>query len=397
MSASYLATSTRSPAALANRLAAFSVARDDNDRRKACSEGWKLTDSIVTETATRIFADLADPQTVNRASDGTWKAPLWAKLAEAGLPLAWVPGDLGGAGADVADGFEMARIAGQYASPVPVAETLLAGWLLAQGKIASPAGVMAVAPCRPRDRVSVGADGKLVGRARAVPFGRDAAHFAVLVQAGSSCKVALVDAKACRIGEGKSLAHDPVGDVTFDGVTPRAIADAPNGLDQSKLMLMGAAVRAIETAGALQAVLQMSTQYAQERVAFGKPIGKFQAVQHNLARLAGEAAAAMTAAGSAADAIASVGGDPALFDEAIFLEAAAARIRSAEAATEGSAISHQVFGAIGFTREHVLHRFTMRMLSWRDDFGNESQWALDLGNRIAAKGADELWPFLSTR
>ena len=47
----------------------------------------------------------------------------------------------------------------------------------------------------------------------------------------------------------------------------------------------------------------------------------------------------------------------------MFLEAAAAKIRSAEAAAEGSAIAHQVFGAIGFTQEHVLHRFTLRMLS----------------------------------
>ena len=53
-------------------------------------------------------------------------------------------------------------------------------------------------------------------------------------------------------------------------------------------MLMGCVVRAVETAGALEAVLDMSVRYANERVAFERPIAKFQAVQHNLARLAGE-------------------------------------------------------------------------------------------------------------
>ena len=356
-----------------------------------------MTDSIVTETATRIFTDLADPQSINRAKTTDWKGAVWDRLAEAGLPLAWVSEDLGGAGATVADGFEVARIAGQFASPVPIVETLLAGWLLTQAGIASPLGRMVVAPCRTRDRLMINAQGKLSGRARAVPFARDASHVAVLAHDARGPCVALIETSAVLIGEGRSLAGDAVGDVTFDAVTPRALKPAPPALDQTKLMMMGAVARAVETAGALQVILQMSTQYAQERVAFGKPIGKFQAVQHNLARLAGEASAALTAAGSAAEAFAAVDGDPARFDEGLYLEAASARIRCAEAATEGTAIAHQVFGAIGFTKEHILHRYTMRLLSWRDDFGNESQWALDLGNLIAAKGADELWPLMASR
>ena len=97
--------------------------------------------------------------------------------------------------------------------------------------------------------------------------------------------------------------------------------------------------------------------------------------------------------GSAADAIAQAG----KFDDNVFLEVGSAKIRTAEAAAEGSAIAHQVFGAIGFTQEHVLHRFTLRMLSWRDDFGNESYWAAELGKRAACRGADEFWPLVASR
>ena len=81
----------------------------------------------------------------------------------------------------------------------------------------------------------------------------------------------------------------------------------------------------------------------------------------------------------------------------VLLEAASAKIRCAEAAQEGAAIAHQVHGAIGFTKEHILHRFTLRLLSWRDDFGNESHWAVALGNLVAARGADDLWPLVASR
>lgn len=348
--------------------------------------------SIVADTATRIFADLADPQTVNRAKDASWKASLWRALTDAGLTLAWIPEEKGGAGASAADAFEVARIAGRFAAPVPVAETLLAGWMLARAGISSPDGAMTIAPARPGDRVTFGSDGTLRGRARGVPFAGEAQHLAVYAMGAAGATVALVDAKACRITESGGLG-DGVSVVTFDGAEPAETAPAPAGLDQTALMLMGGTIRSVQIAGALEAILAMSVQYANERVAFERAIGKFQAVQHNLARLAGEVAAAMTASGSAADAIGSVD----IFGDAIFLEAASAKIRSAEAATEGAAIAHQVFGAIGFTQEHVLHRFTLRLLGWRDDFGNESYWAAELGKRVAQRGADGFWPLVASR
>ena len=62
------------------------------------------SDNIVVETAEKIFADLADAQTINHDKKGEWKAPLWKALTEAGLPLAWVGEDCGGSGASLAEG-----------------------------------------------------------------------------------------------------------------------------------------------------------------------------------------------------------------------------------------------------------------------------------------------------
>ncbi len=351
------------------------------------------SENIVVDTAEKIFADLADAQTINRDNKGSWKAPLWQALTEAGLPLAWVPEDCGGSGASMAEGFGVLSAAGRFAIAVPLAETMVAGWLLAQAKIASPEGAMTVAPASPKDRIASNPDGTLSGRARGVPFARDARHIAVLAQGAGGLSVALVDASACRIEAGLNLANDGNDTVTFDNVQPVAIKPAPKGLDQNALMLMGGVARSLQIAGSLESMLEVSVRYSNERVAFEKKISKFQAVQHNLARLAGESAAALAAATSAADAIA----NSTSFNDEVFLEAVSAKIRCSEAAEKGSAIAHQVHGAIGFTIEHILHRYSLRALAWRDDFGSESYWAVELGKLVAARGADELWPLVASR
>jgi len=351
------------------------------------------SDQIIAEAAARIFADLADPQTINHAANGAWKAPLWRALAEAGLPLAWVPEELGGSGAGLSAGFAILGVAGRFALAVPLAETLAAGWLLARAGLAAPATPMSLAPVRPRDRLTIDRDGKLSGRAVGVPFARDTQHIAVLADGGPQLIVALAATEDCRLGEAHNLAGDAADVVTFERVKPVRSAPAPDGFDRTALLLMGATIRSVETAGALEAILSLAAGYANERVAFERRIGKFQAVQQNLARLAGEVAAALAVAGSAADTIARAE----TFDEAVLLEAASAKIRTGEAATEGAAIAHQVFGAIGFTQEHILHRFTLRMLAWRDDFGNESYWAAELGKHVARRGADEFWPLVASR
>ena len=351
------------------------------------------SENIVAETAERIFSDLADAQTVNNSKDSSWKAPLWLALTEAGLPLSWVPKACDGSGASIAEGFSVLSSAGRFAVSVPLAETMLAGWLLAQAGIASPPDAMTVAPTSPKDRITANADGTLSGRARGVPFAREAGHIAVLAIGAGGPAIARVDAADCRFETGRNLADDGSDTVTFNEVKPAALRPAPQGFTQRSLLLMGAVARSLQIAGALESMLDVSVHYANERVAFEKKISKFQAVQHNLAKLAGEAAAALAAASSAADAIS----NDTAFDDAVFLEAASAKIRCAEAAEKGAAIAHQVHGAIGFTLEHILHRYSLRALAWRDDFGHDSYWAVELGKLVAARGADELWPLVASR
>jgi len=342
-----------------------------------------------------MFANLADPQTIVQKRSDAWKNTLWSSLQEIGLNVAWVSESLGGGGASLSEGFDVIRETGRAALAAPLAETLLAGWLLACARVAAPSGPMSVAPVRPKDHLILDEAGRINGRARRVPFAREAEHLAVIASGPDGLVVALVRRTDCKLNFGENLSGEPRDTVEFENVLPMACEKALELGQRGKdaLLFMGAAVRAQQIAGALDKVLELTVRYSMERVAFGKPISKFQAVQHNLARLGGEVAAAAAAAASAADAIAETGLD----GEAALLEIAAAKIRSGEAAEAGSGIAHQVHGAIGYTDEHVLHRFTLRMLSWRDEVGDETFWCLKLGEFIAARGSAELWPLLASR
>ncbi|MGY4283790.1 alkylation response protein AidB-like acyl-CoA dehydrogenase [Bradyrhizobium sp. LM2.7] len=179
-----------------------------------------------------------------------------------------------------------------------------------------------------------------------MPFAKAAKHFAVLVHGKDGVLIALVDATKARIEAGLNVGYDHSDTVTLDKVQPVAIKSAPKGFDKTALMLMGGVARSLQIAGALEAMLDMSVRYSNERVAFEKKISKFQAVQHNLARLAGESAAALAAATSAADAIASAKS----FDDEVYLEAASAKIRCAESC--GKRRRHR---ASGVRRDRLHH------------------------------------------
>ncbi len=346
------------------------------------------SDNLIVDTTTRIFQDLADPQTVNLAADDAWQGELWSSLEEMGLTRTWVPDDLGGAGATIVDAFEVLRVAGAFAVTVPLAETLIAGFALSRAGLETPLGPLSVVPAEAG--VQIEANGTLTGTVHRVAFASRAEHLAVECENDGSVLVALVRRDACEVTPGLSLAKEPADSVCFDGATP--IATGTLSPQAPHVYPVGAAVRAMQMAGALQAVLDISVNYATERVAFERPIGKFQAVQHNLARLAGEVAAANASANSVAFALENA----TTYDDGLFIEVASSKIRVGEAAHEGAMIGHQAHGAIGFTQEHILHRYTHRLWSWRDDFGDENYWATRLGSHFAAQGAERLWPTLTS-
>ncbi len=203
------------------------------------------SETLVVETAARVLADLADPQTIVLKRDDAWKVPLWSSLQEIGLDLAWVSEAAGGAGASLADGFGIIREAGRAALAVPLAETLLAGWLLDRAGLTAPGGSITVAPVRPKDHLILDKAGRISGRARMVPFASDVEHIVVLATADDGAAVALVRSADCKLKAGKSLAGDARDAVEFTNVLPvhSARVKGSGAREKDVLLLMGAAAR----------------------------------------------------------------------------------------------------------------------------------------------------------
>jgi acyl-CoA dehydrogenase len=142
-------------------------------------------------------------------------------------------------------------------------------------------------------------------------------------------------------------------------------------------------LRSAQISGAMRRALAMSLEHARTRQQFGRPIAKFQAVQHMLADAAGHVAITAALVDNAAEAWGR---------EDFVLRAALAKARAGAAAGPVAAIAHQVHAAMGFTQAHDLHFFTRRLWAWRDEFGSDAHWQGWLGRRVCAAGGAALWP-----
>jgi alkylation response protein AidB-like acyl-CoA dehydrogenase len=336
---------------------------------------------LLLRTAERIFCDIVSSERLAAAERGIWDAEGWRMIDEAGLPLALVPEERGGIGFPPADALAVLRVAGAFALPFPLPETMIANRLLALAGLPLPDGIFSVATGGVADALSITRDSggwRVSGRLTRVPWGRSAGH--VVTMAGDA--ILCLPRKVLRVSEGASLAGEPRDDLVVEGwLTADLVTDAPapGGL----VRLAGAAVRSIALAGAVQRMLEMTTAYAGERVQFGRAIGKFQTIQQYLATFAGHAAATAAAADLAAQALAA---------DLPVLPIAIAKARAGEAAGAAAALAHQIHGAIGLTYEHALQHLTRRVWSWRDEFGSEAEWAALIGQQVCRAGAEGLWP-----
>ena len=138
-------------------------------------------DSVLVDTVTRIFSELSTPTVISQAEEGEPAEQLWNALCESAVPWAWVPEEYGGVGASVADGAAILRLAGKYAAPVPVCETLIASWLLAEAGCEVPLTSLTVAPVNTAESLSLTPNGRLNGVAYRVPYATEAERIIVAV------------------------------------------------------------------------------------------------------------------------------------------------------------------------------------------------------------------------
>jgi acyl-CoA dehydrogenase len=311
--------------------------------------------TMLSDMANGLFAELGHKAEL---------AQSWPRIEELGLTSLLISESHGGFGGNWDDARVVFRLAGYHALALPVAEAVIAR------HIAEPYGFVG------RGTIASASEGQLdEGRFTGTVSGAVASADATYLVAPACDGGALIlNTAAGELTEHHTLSGEARD--TWRFVQAPAISTAAD------VILLGAFARTAQIAGALDAALSISVGYVNERKQFGRPLAKFQAVQQNLALFAGEAAAANCAAVGAAQALDLVRGDYAV---------AAAKLRANRAVGTGTAIAHQVHGAIGFTQEYHLHPLTRRLWSWRSEFGGDSHWSAVLGTRVVRAGADRFW------
>ena len=312
----------------------------------------------------RLLADASTPQAVRAIEAGGSADALWAAVEASGFLDALVPEGQGGFGLPLAEVFGLVVAAGRHATPVPFGHTMLARSALAQAGARIPREPIAIASIAEED------NGRIV--LRQTPHALVARWFIaplhdrwlLLDKAQARCTPSGIHGSLHADLEWESGAA-----AAFTSRMPITWHDA------------GAIIAAAQIAGAMERVLEMTLQFANDRVQFGRPIGKFQAIQHQLAVMAENVAAARMAAQ-----IGFSGG--AAWPTP--LRAATAKARASEAAALAAPMAHAIHGAIGVTAELDLQLYTRRLHEWRADFASERAWNAAIGRALLASGRSSL-------
>ena len=303
----------------------------------------------------RMLESCCAPAAVRQIDAGGAHSGMWATIEGSGYLQALVSEDHDGFGLSLSDVAPLLMALGRYAVPLPVGETLIARGLLA-GR--SDKGVTESIALATRDT-----DG------------------AVFVPYGMVCDLVLVDnGRELKLHSAAQMQPIPTGvhaslDAWFD--LPQVDEVATTERPIAGLRSLGALVSATAISGAADRLLDMTTAYANERVQFGKPIGRQQALQQQLAVMAEDVIAVRLAVELACQ-----GSFP-----PTEIAAATAKIIASKAAVRIASTAHAVFGAMGISEEHDLQLFTRRLHNWRQAFGSEHYWQVKLGAARLQSGA----------
>lgn len=284
---------------------------------------------LLRETVAALVAKHAGPAAVRAAmeSDRGYDESLWRLLCEqVGAAALVIPEELGGAGGELADAAAVLQELGRALVPSPLLGTTLAELALLSAAEPDAATLETLA-----EGASIGA---LVLDADYVVNG-DIADVVVAVEDGTVSRWTRFRAEpVTTMDPTRRLARLTAEETESIGTDP--------GLAGTAAVLLAA-----EQIGAAERCLELTVEYAKDRVQFGRPIGSFQALKHRMADLYVTVAAAKTVVADACD-------DPTPTN------AAAARLAATEALNAVAAEGIQLHGGIAITWEHDMHLYFKR-------------------------------------
>jgi alkylation response protein AidB-like acyl-CoA dehydrogenase len=363
----------------------------------------------LRDAARRYLAEHSPSQAVRAVLEG--KAPydraLWKGLAEMGFLGVAIPEQYGGAGAGQLELCVIAEEIGRVLAPVPFASTIylaaealmLAGseaqkakWLpkIAAGEaIGTLALFEGTGNPSPKAIKAAAANGTLSGAKAPVADGM-IADFAVvaarIAATGRETDIGLFivelggDGVTRRALDNLDQAHGQA-EIVFDKCKAEPLGAAGEGWSILTRVLDRAAVlMAFEQLGGADCALEMGRDYALERMAFGRPIGSFQAVKHMLADMYVAATLARSNCYYGAWALST---DAAELPEA----AATARISATQAFQHCAKNNIQVHGGMGFTWEYDCHLYYRHAAATALALGSPTYWENQLIDRMRFRNA----------
>ncbi|MEX1021636.1 MAG: acyl-CoA dehydrogenase family protein [Dehalococcoidia bacterium] len=341
---------------------------------------------------------------------GRYAQPLWSQLADLGWLGVGIPEEGGGAGGTVFDQMLVAEEMGRALAPIPyasssvIAATALAGtgdaavmkdWLT---PIATGARIGTLAVAEPEshwdlDTVSLAAtkDGDgytLSGVKLFVLDGVFADDIIVVARDGAGddglvLGIVAPDASGVQVSRMLTIAGDGQAAIRFEG----AALPAGRVLARGKVVRTaveealnrGRLILAAHMLGAADVAMQMSVDYAQDRVQFGRPIGSFQAIQHKLATMMKELESARALLYTAAWRHALGTGDD--------VQVAMAKAWMNDTSERTLWEAHQIHAGVAYMMEFDLQLFTRRCKSWELLLGDTHDQRRKVGDHIAATAA----------
>ncbi len=364
--------------AVTSALMDFDLSDDQLALRDAANE---LLDGFAKPTQVRMFSQ----------GSGMYDVALWDAMVQQGWLGVTFDESLGGLGLSLVELAVLLEALGAHVAPVPFSSTALAGRALLRADRAD-----LVPPLLDGTWIASVAWSKRAGAIRAVPDG-DTWRLTGRADPSLYAPTAdLVIVPACD-HEGQQslfLVHvastlRPPREPAMDLTRPLGwwdfadtIAHRLGGTDAvTALTDDGAVFASCEMLGCAQAVLDMSVQYAKDRVQFGRPIGSFQAVKHRCADMLVDVEGMRSTAYWAAWSLGAESQDASI-------AASTAKCWASDASKRVIASGLQVHGGIGFTWEHDLHFYLKRaqldQLQFGDAAFHRNRLAQLLRPRVAA-------------
>ncbi len=332
---------------------------------------------MLIEVVEKIFKDQVEKETVDLLEEGKWAENIWDILADNEMIRVAIKEKNGGAGGDFEDLFNLYRLVGKYAVPVPFIEHTLANVIL---EYVNEKPVDRLVTVHLNEVCLDVSNERISGTLPFVPWARYAENLVCIAKENDTNHVILVDLREATIKPGVNLAGEPRDQVIFNNC-PVLVKVEVSENQTEYLSKLVSAVTVCKMSGAIDKAFELSVQFSKEREQFGQPIHRFQLVQQHLAKLAGERALMATAV----DNMIAVLNDGTLSDEVAY-----ARLKADESSKIVATSAHQVHAAIGMTHEHRLHHSTRRLWSWRDEDYTARYWEQELAKSLLNSNED-LW------